>query len=140
VNAWQTSLVGLEEYPVVFRLLADALTRSDQPVRALEVLEEAAAKWPADAGIRIRAARAALDAGLYERVFALVDESLRGQASADLLLAGVQAVYEQASRRADGPEADELARARRYRDAYVAADGPQQALVAEWLAALERKK
>jgi tetratricopeptide (TPR) repeat protein len=140
VNAWQTSLVGLEGYPVVFRLLADALTRMGQPVRALEVLEEAAAKWPADAGIRLRAARAALDARLYERVFALVDESVRGQASADLLLAGVQAVYEQASQRADGPVADELARARRYRDAYVAAAGPQQALVAEWLAALERKK
>ena len=124
----------------MFRLIADALTRMGQPDRALETLEEAAAKWPADAGIRMRTARAALDAKRYERVFALVDESMRGQAPADLLLAGVQAVYEQASQRADGPIAEELARARRYRDAYVAAAGTQQALVAEWLAALERKK
>jgi tetratricopeptide (TPR) repeat protein len=140
VNAWQTSLVGLEQYPIVFRLLAEALTRMGQPDRALETLDEATGKWPGDADMRLRTARAALDAKRYDRVFALVDGDMKGQPAADLLFAGIQAVYEQATQRADPPGDEAIARARRYRDAYAAAGGRRQALVAEWLAALERKK
>jgi predicted Zn-dependent protease len=140
VNAWQTSLVGLEGHPIVFRLLADALTRMGQPERAVEALEEALAKWPDDADVRLRAARAALEARRYDRVFALVDGGLERQPPADLLLAGVRAVFEQVSQRAEAAGDESIARARRYREAYAAAGGTQQALVSEWLAAIERKK
>jgi tetratricopeptide (TPR) repeat protein len=140
VNAWQTSLVGLEQFPVVFRLLAEAMVRMGQPDRALETLDEAIAKWPGDADMRLRTARAALDAKRYDRVFTLVDEAGTGRSSPDLLLAGIQAVYEQASLQAGAPGGEAMGRARRYRDAYAAAGGTRQALVAEWVAVLERKK
>jgi len=140
VNAWQTSLVGLEHYPIVFRLLADAQTRMGRPDRALETIEEALAKWPGDGDVRLRAARAALDARQFDRVFTVVDEGLKGHAAPDLLLAGIQAAYEQVGQRSEPPAGEQVARARRYRDAYVAAGGSQQALVAEWLGAIERKR
>ncbi len=140
VNAWQTSLVGLDQYPIVFRLLADALTRMGQPERALETLEEAVAKWPDDRPVRVRTARAALDARRYDRVFALVDDAPAAQPSPELAFTGMQAVYEQATQRPGSSGDDLVARARRYRDAYIAAGGTQQALVAEWAAAVERKK
>jgi len=139
VNAWQTSLVGLDQYPIVFRLLADALTRMGQPDRALETLDEAVAKWPEDGALRARAARAALDAKRYERALALVDE-WKGQPNPELLFAGMQAIFEQVSQRADAADGATVARMKRYRDAYVAAGGPQQALVAEWSSTVERKK
>jgi tetratricopeptide (TPR) repeat protein len=139
VNAWQTSLVGLDQYPIVFRLLADALARMGQPDRALETLEEAVVKWPDDAAVRLRTARAALDAKRYERVFALVDGAAAARPAPDLLFTGMQAVYEQATQRQGAAGDDLVARARRYRDAYAAAGGTQQALVAEWAAAVERK-
>jgi predicted Zn-dependent protease len=110
-----------------------------QPGRALETLEEAVVKWPDDAAVRLRTARAALDAKRYERVFALVDGAAAARPDPDLVFTGMQAVYEQANQR-PGAAGDELVtRARRYRDAYVAAGGTQQALVAEWVAAIERK-
>jgi hypothetical protein len=140
VNAWQTSLVGLDQYPIVFRLLGDALTRMGQADRALEILDEAREKWPADQAIRLHTARAALEAKRYDRVFALVDESMPRQPAADLLFTGMQAAFEQASERTEAPGDEMMVRLRRYRDAYAAAGGTQQALVAEWIAALERKK
>jgi tetratricopeptide (TPR) repeat protein len=140
INAWQTSLVGLEQYPVVYRVMAAAMTRLGQHDRALETLDEALGKWPADGEIRVRAARAALEARRYDRVFALVDAGIEGRPPSDLLLAGIQAAYEQATQPGGAAGGDAVARARKYRDAYAASSGPQQALVAEWMAAIERKK
>jgi tetratricopeptide (TPR) repeat protein len=140
VNAWQTSLVGLDDYPVVFRLLGDALSRMGRPDRAVETLDEALSKWPDDRVIRLRLAKAALDARRYDRVFEVVDGGLaRAGASPDLLLAGMQAIVERVTRTTDSGQDDPLVRLRRYRDAYVAAGGQQQPLVAEWVAAVEKK-
>ncbi len=142
VNAWQTSLVGLEEYPIVFRLIGEALTRMGQIDRAIEALEEASAKWPEDRDLRLRLARAAFDAGRYELVTATVDAGLtRPPVDADLLRLGMQAIFERVTR-TTVPEAEgnaALIRLNRYREAYVAAGGPNQSLVNEWAAAVEKK-
>jgi tetratricopeptide (TPR) repeat protein len=140
INAFQTSLVGLERYPIVYRLMAEAMTRLGQFDRAIETLDEALGKWPDNATVRTQSARAALDAKRYDRVFALVDAAMTRQPPPDLLFAGMQAVFEQVSQHPDAAR-DELAdRMKRYRDAYGAAGGAQQALVAEWAAAVARKK
>jgi tetratricopeptide (TPR) repeat protein len=140
INAWQTSLVGLEPYPVVFRLLGEAMLRAGQPDRAMETLDEAATKWPDDRDIRLRLVKAALDARRYDRVLELTDASLsRTPADPDLLFAGMQAIFERVTQGTAAQADDSLARMKRYRDAYVAAGGPRQSLVAEWVAALEKK-
>ena len=59
INAWQTSLIGLDQYSVVYRLLGEAMSRAGQPDRAVETLSEAAGKWPADGDLRRRLATAA---------------------------------------------------------------------------------
>jgi tetratricopeptide (TPR) repeat protein len=140
VNAWQTSLVGLEQYPIVYRLLGEALTRMGQPEKALDALDEALAKWPDDSGIRVRVARAALDAKRYERVVELVDGALERKPAPDLLFVGMQALFEQSAARPEAASAETVSRIKRYRDAYAAAGGTQQALVGEWVSAVEKKK
>ena len=139
VNAWQTSLVGLDQYPIVFRMLGEALSRMGQPDRAVQTLEEASAKWPDDRGLRLRLARAALDARRYDRVTAAVDAALvRASADFDLLFLGMQAIFERVTQ-GTGAQADDLARLNRYREAYAAAGGPRQPLVNEWVTAVEKK-
>lgn len=139
INAWQTSLVSLDQYPVVFRMLGDAMMRAGQAGQAVTTLEEAVGKWPDDPALRIRLARAALAARRYDLVLTLSDATLAGKApDLDLLLAGMQAIFEQVSQ-AGGPAPDDaLARMRRYRDAYNGSGGPQQALVSAWMAAIEK--
>jgi tetratricopeptide (TPR) repeat protein len=140
INAWQTSLVGLDQYPVVYRLLGEAMSRAGQPDRAVEMLSEATGKWPGDRDLRLRLARAALAARRDDMVNELTDATLaRPEPDFELVLVGLQAIFERVMQSA-GPVSDDLlARMRRYRDAYATAGGPQQALVAEWLAAVEKK-
>jgi tetratricopeptide (TPR) repeat protein len=140
VNAWQTSLVGMDQYPIVYRLLGDALTRMGQPDKAVEALDEALGKWPANTAIRLRLAKAALDARRYDRVFDAADTAPADRPDADLLFVGMQAVFEQAGAKPGAPAADVLSRIKRYRDAYTTAGGTRQALVDEWVSSLEKKK
>ena len=142
VSAWQTSLIGLEDHPIVFRLLGEALTRMGQPDLALETIEEASAKWPEDAGFRLRLVRAALDARRYDRVAAVVDQALaRAAADPEVLFTGMQAIFEEVSGWANPTSraGAVLDRLKRYREAYITAGGPRQPLVNEWLAAVEKK-
>lgn len=140
INAWQTSLVGLDHYPVVYRMMAEAMARVGQGDRAIETLEEAASKWPDDRTIRLRLARLALDAHRYDRVLVLVDEGLaRASSDSDLLFVGMQAIFERVTQAGAAPQNESIARLKRYRDAYVAAGGPRQSLVAEWVAAVEKR-
>jgi tetratricopeptide (TPR) repeat protein len=140
VNAWQTSLVSLEPFPVVYRLLGEALTRLGQPDRAAAILDEAATRWPDDPAMTARLAKAALDARRYDRALEHVEAGLaRRPADTDLLLVGMQAIFERVTLSVEAPPADSVARLKRYQDAYVKAGGPQRSLVAEWVAAVEKK-
>jgi len=140
INVWQTSLVGLDQYPVVYRLLSEAMSRTGRSERAVETLDEAIGKWPDDRDMRLRLARAALDARRHDRVLELADSSLsHTPADPDLLFVGMQAIFEHVTQGAGPPLDDAAARMKRYRDAYIAAGGPRQSLVAEWVAAVEKK-
>jgi Tetratricopeptide repeat len=140
INAWQTSLVGLDHYPIVYRLLSEAMARTGQPERAMDTLDEAIAKWPDDRDIRLRLARAALDARRYDRVLGLADAGVaRTPSDPDLLFVGMQAIFEAVTQGKNAQLDDALARMKRYRDAYVSAGGTRQALVAEWVGAVEKK-
>ncbi|HEY3381201.1 MAG TPA: tetratricopeptide repeat protein [Vicinamibacterales bacterium] len=140
INAWQTSLVGLDQYPVVYRLLAEAMTRLGQTNRVLDTLEEALSKWPDNRPIRLRLAVAALEGRYYDRVLEYVDAGIaRPPADTDLLFVGMQAIFERVTQRDPARASDSLARLRRYRDAYVESGGSRQSLVAEWVIAVEKK-
>jgi len=140
INAWQTSLVGLDRFPAVYRVLGDALIRAGQPERAAMLLEEALARWPDEETLALRMVKAAFESGRYERVWERADRVTGGQpGDATILFLAMQAVFETVVDRADAPADTLLPRLKRYRDLYVAAGGPHAALVAEWVAFVERK-
>jgi hypothetical protein len=140
VSAWQTSLIGLDRYPVVFRLVGEALSRMGQPARALPILTEAVSRWPDNRPLRLRLVRVALDAWRYDDALEVVEAGLaRKPADTDLLLAGMQVLFERVSQRGDPRPADARVRVTRYYDAYVAAGGSQQSLAAEWVAFITKK-
>lgn len=140
INTWQTSLIGLAQYEAVYRFLADALIRAGQWERARALLGEAAARWPDDDALRARAMRASLEAGRYEQALEYAGQLIERQPSDSTLLflamrSIFQAVLEGVDVRADAL----LPRLEHYRDLYVASGGPQQALVAEWVAFLKSR-
>ena len=57
IGAWQTALVGeTGGSPVLYALLADALTRVKEPQEAIDILVEGLGAFPEDAGLRRRLA------------------------------------------------------------------------------------
>jgi VWFA-related protein len=140
INAWQTSLISLDHFPFVYGFLVDALLRSGQAAKATELLDEAASRWPDDEGLRLRAAKAAAAAGHSERVLDYLDRmGDRPAADPNLLFLGMYALFQQALDSTDPPAERVLERLTRYRDAYAAAGGPYQPLVAEWVSFVEQK-
>lgn len=135
INAWQTSLIGLAGHPAVYRFLADALIRTGQSERASALLGDAAARWPDDDALRARAMRASLEAGRYERALEYADQAIERQPSdSGTLFLAMQAIFQTVLEGADVLVGALLPRLLRYQDLYGAAGGPQQALVAEWVA------
>lgn len=141
VSAWQTSLVSLDRYPAVYGLLADALLRAGEPKRAVDLLDEATGKWPDDESLKLRAAKSQLAAGMHELALTRVDQMLETQPKdASLAFLALQTVFEMALGAPDIRLPTLISRMERYRDLYAAANGPNQALVAEWLAYFGRRK
>ena len=140
INAWQTSLISLDQFPFVYRFLVDALLRAGQAEKAAGLLDEASGRWPDDEGLRLRAAKAAAAAGHSERVLEYLDRfGDRPVPDANLLFLGMYALFQQALDSAAPPAEGMLERLTHYRDAYAAAAGPYQPLVAEWVAFVEQK-
>ena len=138
INAWQTSLIALGQYPAVYRLLVDALIRTGQPERARVLVEDATRKWPEDEALRAQAMRANLEAGRYEKALEYADQVIeqRPADTATLFLA-MQSIFQAVL---DGPDARVdvlLPRLQHYYELYVAAGGPRQALAAEWVTFLQ---
>jgi VWFA-related protein len=140
INAWQTSLISLEQYPATYRVLADALIRAGQPERARVFIEEAAQKWPEDETVRAQALQANLEAGRYEQVLEYADQIVERKPSdtATLFLA-MRSIFQAVLDRQDARAVELLPRFQRYYDLYAAAGGPQQALAAEWLSFLRAR-
>ena len=140
-GAWQTSLLGIEDAPIVYALLADAEMRMANGRRALETLREALAVWPDDERFTRRLGVALLLAGRPAEGMAAIDRHLAAHSDDEAtLFRAIQAVYQVAAAAGaiESREAD-LARARRYAEAYARAKGSQQALVRTWMAFLEKK-
>jgi tetratricopeptide (TPR) repeat protein len=134
INTWQTSLIGLAQYQAVYRFLADALIRAGQWERARALLGQAAARWPDDDALRARAMRASLEAGRYDQALEYADQLIEHQPSDNaLLFLAMRSIFQAVLEGMDVGR-DALPRLEHYRDMYVASGGPQQALVAEWVA------
>lgn len=142
VGAWQTSLIGEGDTQVIYVSLADALLRLGNLEQAQAILDEASETWPDDPALltrmgRVRALRgdraAALEA--LDRALAKTPDAL------DTLLLAARIVYEAHLGRGtvvSGPA--DVARMKTYTAAYLAANGPQKELVAQWLKYVERSR
>ena len=139
--AWQTSLLGIDDSPLVFQLLADAAMRSGDGAMAVESLREALASWPDDERLSRRLSAALLLFGRPEDGLETLDRHLELHPDdARAWYMGVQAVYAlRVSGRASGAPADDVARARRYAEGYERLGGPNMALVRTWLGYLEKQ-
>ena len=134
-GAWQTSLIGLEDSPVVYQLLVDAAMRSGDGQAAMGALQEAMGKWPDDGRFTGRLGVALLLFGRPKDALVALDRHLAAHPDDQhALFVAVQAIYGvgAAGGVVESP-AQDLARARAYADVYARLGGSQQALVQRWL-------
>jgi predicted Zn-dependent protease len=118
--------------PVLSLLLGDALLRRGEVDAAVDVLREAAAAWPADERLRQRLGLAYVAGGRPADALPLLTAYADAHpGDAGTLFTIVRLLYE-----THAPGADRE-RFLRYARAYVGAAGPQQALVAQWIKAVE---
>ena len=139
-SVWQRSLITDPSAPFVYTLLADAFMRLKDIDRALDVLTEAQALWPADDQVTGRFASALVTANKPAEALKVLDPYLAAHpADHERLLLALRALYEarSAGRTMTNPEADR-ALFLKYADAYTAAHGPEQALVDQWRRYIER--
>jgi VWFA-related protein len=133
VGAWNTAMLDDARSPVLSLLMADALLRRGEVDSAVDLLKESAASWPAEERFRQRLGLAYLAGGRTAEAMPLLAAYADAHpADADTLFAIVRLLYEARST----PGADRE-RFLRYARAYVSAAGPQQALVAQWIKAVE---
>jgi len=140
-GAWRTALIKEGDVLPLHTLLADALLRQDKGEMALETLDKARARWPADDGIQRRFVLAAMLAGEYADGLQTLDDLVARKAEDEpTLTAGLIALYE-AFRTGKPIETEEKDRERMVRlaDAYRARGGPSVELIDTWLEATKKK-
>jgi VWFA-related protein len=139
-GAWQTSLITESNAPFVYTLLGDALLRLRDMDRAIDVLTEARALWPADDQVTIRLGTALVMANKPGEALTVLDPYLAAHpADTERLFLALRALYEARSTgHPIGTLASDRARFTRYADAYAAAKGPQEALVGQWRKYVEK--
>ena len=132
--AWQTSLVTESDAPFVYELLADALLRQRATDRALEVLDEAGDRWPAEPGLQWRRGAALAMSGKAGEALDVLDAYLAGRPDdTERLFLALRVIYEaRAAGRAAGSLEQDRDRFERYAAAYEAAGGAQKPLVEQW--------
>ena len=139
-GAWRTALIKEGDALPLHTLLADSLLRQDKGELALETLDKARSRWPADDGIQRRFVLAAMLAGEYADGLQTLDGLVARKAEDEpSLTAGLIALYE-AFRTSKPIETEEKDRERMVRlaDAYRARGGPSVALIDTWLAATKK--
>jgi VWFA-related protein len=139
-GAWQTSLITESNAPFVYTLLGDALLRLKDMDQAIDILVEARTLWPADDQVAMRLGTALVLANKpADAMRVLVPYLGTHPSDHERLFLVLRALYE--ARSAGRPiatlEADRALFVR-YADAYTAANGPQQALVAQWRKYVEK--
>jgi thioredoxin-like negative regulator of GroEL len=135
VGAWQTSLVTEDDAPFVYTLLGDALMRINESLQAADILREATNLWPDNDDVRARLGTAYVMTGNGREALDTLDPYFdRHPNDRDRLFIAMRLLYETttAGRSVGTPDADR-ARFERYAKAYLAAGGPEDALVEQWL-------
>lgn len=141
-GAWRTALIKEGDALPLHLLLADALLRQDSRELALETLDGARARWPADDGLKRRFVMAALLAGELADGLQTLDELVAARAEDEPSLAVALFVLYQAQAQARPIETPEQDRARMMRlaDAYRTRGGPSLALVNAWVAEVTERR
>jgi VWFA-related protein len=138
-GAWQTALIDGSDLPQIYVWLGDALIRNRDLAQARSILEEAVATWPSD--VRFAKPLALLYAtfGLgREAVRTMERHLLEDPDDGEALSLAVEWIFHlHASGAVARTRADDVKAARTYAEAYERANGPQVALVREWVRALE---
>ncbi len=136
-GAWRTALIKEGDTMPVHVMLADSLMRQNRGDLALEILDDARNRWPADDGLKRKFVLAALLAGEYGDGLQTLDELIERRADDEpILAAGLLALYEAFMTGRPVEDADkDRARMTRLAETYRARGGPSQALVDTWLAA-----
>jgi tetratricopeptide (TPR) repeat protein len=138
-GAWQTALVTEAGQPAVYRLLADALLRAGEGEKALSFVQEAAARWPEDEGLRRRLGLASAMAGRRgEALGALTGYVERHPEDAGAVFVTLRLLFEAFTTDTAATPPEERQRMLRYARSYVDAKGPNQEIVARWVRYLEK--
>ncbi len=139
-GAWQTALVDGSDFPQIYEWLGDALLRERRLGEARAILEEAMTKWPGEMRFVKPMAIVYATFGQGQQAVRLLERYVAANpADIDALQMGVEWIYHlKLARAAAQSPADDVKTAKDYADKYIQAKGPQQALVRQWLAYLEK--
>ena len=133
-GVWQNAIAGAVRPPLAYTLFADARLRAGQPESAVDVLRPAREQLPQNDDIAKRLALAYLMTAQYgDALPVLRDYLTRHPADQDALFSIVLAQYEVTSRGGAQLSTADYAALTKYLKAYK---GPQQALLAKYLAAI----
>jgi VWFA-related protein len=141
-SAWQTALVDGTDFPQIYEWLGGALLRSHDFGEARGIFEEAAEKWPTDPRFTKPLAMLYGTFGKGREAVRTLERYLEArQDDRDAFYYAVQWLYTvHAGGAVVHNRADDLKRVREYADAYARANGPQLALVKQWVDYLENEK
>ncbi len=134
VGAWQTFLITGSDLPIVYSLLADAHLRLNDSAQAIDILTEAAERWPADEDLRWQLATAHATAGHAGDALVLLDAHLERRSDHhEALFLALRIMYEaQAAGRPLGQPAAIRQKFDGYAKRYAALKGPELPIVQHW--------
>jgi Tfp pilus assembly protein PilF len=141
-SAWQTALVDGTELSQIYHWLSEALMRTHDYAEARTILEEAAGKWPSDVRFIKPLAMLYATFGKGREAIRTLERYLAEQPNdANALYLGVEWIYHvHAAGASVHDRAEDLKLAQTYAAAYEKANGPQIALVKQWIDFLEKEK
>jgi tetratricopeptide (TPR) repeat protein len=134
-SAWQTALIEGTELPQIYQWLGDALMRTHDYAEARTILEEAVSKWPSDVRFTKPLAMLYATFGKGREAVRTLERYLSEEADdVDALYLAVEWIFH--VHQAGGlvhNRAEDLKLAQTYFSQYTKANGPQRALVKQWV-------
>jgi tetratricopeptide (TPR) repeat protein len=139
---WRTALIREGDVAALHGLLADALLRQGRADLAVDDLDAARARWPANQGLKRRFVMAALLAGRQREGLEVLDAAIAERTDDEPALALALFMLYQAFDTGEPIESANQDRERMLRlaERYRETGGPSLALVDTWLAAAARQK
>jgi tetratricopeptide (TPR) repeat protein len=140
VGAWQLALVTESDAPFIFTLLGDALLRLREVDHALEILNDAAAQWPDNEEVQVRIGAALAMAGKRADALTKLEPYLEAHPDdQERHFFALRMLYEaRADRKPIRSTNEDRALFTKWAAAYVAAKGPQVAMVEQWQKAMAK--